>query len=138
LTESKWELSPSQTVIEVPPPTSLQLSPYQWRYIVSLRIDIDTIARLLLQDGMWYEVLPGSFTVDSFEWTDSDGRIADSGSIAGAPPLGVRFKVRGMNGWISCPLKSVIAVHYEPIEIEEPIPMNIPKALAEEIGPNPR
>jgi hypothetical protein len=29
-----------------------------------------------------------------------------------------------------------MAVHYEPIEIDEPIPMNIPKALAEEIDPH--
>ena len=40
---------------------------------MSLRIDIHTIAHLLLQDGMGYEVLPGSFTADSVEWTDSDG-----------------------------------------------------------------
>jgi hypothetical protein len=87
---------------------------------------------------MWYEVLPGSFTVDSFEWTDSEGIIADGGSVADARTVGVRFKVRGMNGWISCPLRSVLAVHYEPIELDEPIPMNIPKALAEEIDPRLR
>jgi hypothetical protein len=38
-----------------------------------------------------------------------------------------------MNGWISCPLKSILAVHYEPIEIDEPIALNIPKGLADEI-----
>ena len=100
---------------------------------MSLRIDINTIARLLLQDGMWYEVLPGSFTIDSFDWTDSEGVIVDSGTMAGASTLGVRFKVRGMNGWISCPLTSILAVHYEPIEIDEPMPVNIPNVLAEEI-----
>ena len=100
---------------------------------MSLRIDINTIARLLLQDGMWYEVLPGSFTVDSFDWTDSEGLVVDGGDAAGVPTMGVRFKVRGMNGWISCPLTSILAVHYEPIEIDEPIPSNIPKTLVEEI-----
>jgi hypothetical protein len=50
---------------------------------VSLRIYINTIARLLLWDGVWYEVLPGSFTVDSFDWTDSDGLVVDGGDIAG-------------------------------------------------------
>ncbi len=99
---------------------------------MSLRIDINTIARLLLQDGLWYEVLPGSFTVDSFDWTDSEGLVVDGGDVAGVP-IGVRFKARGMNGWISCPLTSIVAVHYEPIEIDEPIPMNIPKSLTEEI-----
>src|SRR4029079_6062541 len=39
---------------------------------------------------------------------------------------------------ISCPLTSIMAVHYEPIEIDEPIPMNIPKVLAEEIDPHLR
>ena len=100
---------------------------------MSLRIDINTIARLLLQDGMWYEVLPGSFTIDSFDWTDSEGVIVDNGTMAGGSTLGVRFKVRGMNGWISCPLTSILAVHYEPIEIDEPMPVNIPNVLAEEI-----
>ena len=103
---------------------------------MSLRIDINTIARLLLQDGMWYEVLPGSPKVDSFDWTDSEGFIVDRENVAGATAMGVRFKVRGMNGWISCPLTSIMAVHYEPIEIDEPISMNIPKALAEEIDPH--
>ena len=103
---------------------------------MSLHIDINTIARLLLQDGMWYEVLPGSFTVDVFDWTDSEGPVADGGSVPDAPTLGVRFKVRGMNGWISCPLRSIMAVHYEPIEIDEPIPVNIPLALTEEIDPH--
>ena len=114
-------------------PASLQLQAYQRRYTVSLRIDINTIARLLIQDGVWYEVLPGSFTVDSVEWTDSEGLVVDGGDVAGVPTLGVRFKARGMNGWISCPLTSIVAVHYEPIEIDEPIAINIPKALAEEI-----
>ena len=103
---------------------------------MSLRIDINTIARLLLHDGVWYEVLPGSFTVDSFDWTDSDGLVVDGGDVDGVSTMGVRFKVRGMNGWISCPLTSIMAVHYEPIEIDEPISMNIPKALAEEIDPH--
>ena len=99
---------------------------------MSLRIDIHTIARLLLQDGMWYEVLPGSFTVDSFDWTDSEGLVVDGGDVAGVP-IGVRCKARGMNGWISCPLTSIVAVHYEPIEIDEPIAINIRQALADEI-----
>jgi hypothetical protein len=116
-------------------PVSPQLQGYQRSYNVSLGIDINTIARLLLQDGMWYEVLPGSFTVDSFDWTDSEGLVVDGGDVAGVPRMGVRFKVRGMNGWISCPLTSIMAVHYEPIEIDEPIPSIIPKAMAEEIAP---
>jgi len=105
---------------------------------VSLQIDINTIARLLLQDGIWYEVLPGSFTVDSFDWTDSEGLVVGGVVIAGVPTPGVRFKARGMNGWISCLLTSIVAVHYEPIELDEPIPIDIPKALAEEIDPHLR
>ena len=103
---------------------------------MSLGIDINTIARLLLRDGMWYEVLPSSFTVDSFDWTDNEGLVVEGGEVAGMPMMGVRFKVRGMNGWISCPLTSIMAVHYEPIEIDEPIPSNIPNTLAEEIDPH--
>jgi hypothetical protein len=100
---------------------------------VSLRIDINTIARLLLEDGVWYEVLPGSLMVDSYEWTDSKGLVVDGGNSVGVPAIAVRFKARGMNGWISCPLQSILAVHYEPIEIDEPIAISIPKGIADEI-----
>ena len=103
---------------------------------MSLRIDINTIARLLLKDGMWYEVLPGSFTVDSFDWTDSEGLVVEGAEVAGVPTMGVRFKARGMHGWISCPLTSIVAVHYEPIELDDPIPASIPRALTEEIDPH--
>ncbi len=64
---------------------------------------------------------------------DSEGVVVVGEDVAGVPTLAVRFKARGMNGWISCPLTSIVAVHYEAIEIDEPIPMNIPKALVEEI-----
>jgi len=101
---------------------------------VSIRIDINTITRLLLQGGVSYEVQPGSFTVDSFEWTDREGLVFDDSDIvAGVPTMGVRFKARGMNGWITCPLISIVAVHYEPIDIDEPTAINISKALADEV-----
>ena len=48
---------------------------------MGLRIDINTVARLLLQDGVWYEVLPGSLTVDSFEWTDSEGIVVTGADL---------------------------------------------------------
>jgi len=38
-----------------------------------------------------------------------------------------------MNGRISCPLTSIVAVHYDPIELDEPIALEIAKALADEI-----
>ena len=70
---------------------------------MSLKIDVNTVARLLLKDGSWYEVLPGSLTMDAFEWTDSEGLVISSGDIAVLPAMGVRFKTRGITGWISCP-----------------------------------
>ena len=100
---------------------------------MSFRIDIHTIARLLLQDGVWYEVLPGSLTVDSYEWTDSECLVVEAGDVVGVPAMATRFKARGMNGWICCPLKSILAVHYEPIGIDEPIAIGLPKGLADEI-----
>jgi hypothetical protein len=41
-----------------------------------------------------------------------------------------------MNGWISCPLTSIVAVHYEPIELDDPVAVNIPAVLADEIDPH--
>ena len=101
---------------------------------MSIRIEINTITRLLLQGGVWYEVLPGSVTIDLFEWTKSEGLVIDDGDIvADVPTMGVRFKARGMNGWISCPLRSIVSVHCEPSEIDEPTAINIPEALADEV-----
>ncbi len=37
---------------------------------MSLQIDVNTITRMLLKDGAWYEVLPGSLTMEALEWTD--------------------------------------------------------------------
>jgi len=104
---------------------------------VSLRIDINTIVRLLLRDGVWYEVLPRSLTVDSYEWTDSEGLVVGGSDVVGVPEMGIRFKARGRNGWICSPLTSILAVHYEPIEIDEPIAINIPKGFADEIDTPP-
>jgi len=68
-----------------------------------------------------YEVLRGSFTIDSLEWTDRESLVIDDDDIvAGAPIMGVRFTARGTNGWISCLLRSIVSVHCEPIEIDEP------------------
>lgn len=103
---------------------------------MSLRIDINTVARLLLQDGVWYEVLPGSLTVDSLEWTDSEGIVVRGADLTAEATMGLRFKTRGMNGWISCPLTSIVAVHYEPIELDDPVAVNIPAVLADEIDPH--
>jgi hypothetical protein len=102
---------------------------------MGLRIDINTVARLLLQDGAWYEVLRGSLTVDSFEMTDSEGIVVSGGDYIAGGRTGLRFKARGMNGWISCPLTSIVAVHYEPIELDDPVAVNIPAALADVIVP---
>jgi hypothetical protein len=60
---------------------------------MGLRIDVNTVARLLLQDGVWYEVLPGSLTVDSLEWTDSEGIVVTGADLtAEATTTGLRFK----------------------------------------------
>ena len=101
---------------------------------MSLRIDMTTITRLLLPDGVWYEVLPGSLTVDVYEWTNSEGDpVVEGKDVVGVPVMGVRFKGRGKTGWVSCPLTSIVAVHYEPIEIDEPIAINIPDVLTDDL-----
>lgn len=100
---------------------------------MSLRIDINAIARILLQDGVWYHVLRGTLTVDTFELIESD-ELGTSGEATAGGRMGLRFKAQGMNGWIACPLTSITAVHYESSETDEPIDINIPKTLADELG----
>ena len=105
---------------------------------MGLKIDVTTVSRVLLKDGAWYEVLPGSLTMDAMEWTDTEGLSIRTEVLAADPAMGVRFKTRGMNGWIACPLTSVKAVHYEPIELEDPLAVSIPAVLADELDQPPR
>ena len=105
---------------------------------MGLKIDVTTVSRVLLKDGAWYEVLPGSLTMDAMEWTDTEGLSIPTEVLAADSAMGVRFKTRGMNGWIACPLTSVKAVHYEPIELEDPLAVSIPAVLADELDQPPR
>ena len=105
---------------------------------MGLKIDVTTVSRVLLKDGAWYEVLPGSLTMDAMEWTDTEGLSIPTEVLAADPAMGVRFKTRGMNGWIACSLTSVKAVHYEPIELEDPLAVSIPAVLADELDQPPR
>ena len=100
---------------------------------MSLKIDVNTVARVLLTDGSWYEVLPGSLTMDTFQWTDQEGITIVSADISALPPMGIRFKTRGITGWISCPLTSIVAVHYEPVELGDPLAVEIPAVLADDL-----
>jgi hypothetical protein len=105
---------------------------------MSLKIDVNTVARVLLTDGSWYEVIPGSLTMDTFQWTDQEGITIASVDLEALPPMGIRFKTRGITGWISCPLSSVQAVHYEPIELGDPLAVEMPAVLADELDQPPR
>lgn len=100
---------------------------------MSLGIDINAIARILLQDGVWYHVLRGTVTVEVFGLTDATG-VATSVEPAVVETTGVRFKAQGLNGWISCPLTSIMAIHYESSDTDEPFDVNLPKTLADELG----
>jgi hypothetical protein len=105
---------------------------------MSLQIGVDTVARVLLTDGSWYDVLPGSLTMDTYQWTDHKGITIASVDLEALPPMGIRFKTRGITGWISCPLTSVAAVHYEPIELEDPLAAELPVLSADELDQPPR
>ncbi|HQV10054.1 MAG TPA: hypothetical protein PKW52_01835 [Nitrospira sp.] len=41
--------------------------------------------------------------------------------------------MRGISGWISCPLTSIAAVHYEPVEVRDPLAVEMPSMLADEL-----
>ena len=106
---------------------------------MGLKIDVTTVSRVLLKDGAWYEVLPGSLTMDAMESTRFiEGLSIPTEVLAADPAMGVRFKTRGMNGWIACPLTSVKAVIVEPIELEDPLAVSIPAVLADELDQPPR
>ena len=100
---------------------------------MGLKIDVTTVARVLLSDGTWYDVLPGSLTMDTFQWTDQQGITISSVDVEVLPPMGIRFKTRGISGWLSCPLTSVVAVHYEPVELGDPLAVEMPALLADEL-----
>lgn len=69
---------------------------------MSFRIDVDRVTRILLPDGAWHQVLPGSFS-------------ADLNAREATPIAGVAWKERddaGKQRRVFCPLRSIHAVSY--------------------------
>jgi hypothetical protein len=89
---------------------------------MSLAIDVDTIARVLLADG-WHNVTDNSFTIDAYEflWSGRTGtRVADldpardplllhGGGNSGVCATGFAFTTTG-GKHVSGPLTAVLAV----------------------------
>jgi hypothetical protein len=61
---------------------------------MSLRIDVNTVFRLLLKDGVGMKYSLDLSLMDAFEWTDTEGLAIPSGDLAAVPAMGVRFKTR--------------------------------------------
>jgi hypothetical protein len=55
---------------------------------MSLAVQIKNIVGVLLDDGDWHEVRPGSMTVNKFELADEDDILVRAGSISGVSGAG--------------------------------------------------
>jgi hypothetical protein len=79
---------------------------------MSLAVQIKNIVGVLLDDGDWHEVRPGSMTVNKFELADEDDILVRAGSISGVSGAGLVFKEHEGGRMIACPITSVRAVRY--------------------------
>lgn len=75
---------------------------------MSLAIDIDRVAAVLLSDGDWHLVEGGSFDIDQYEYV-RDGALAYGGGQDGIYAYGFSFKTKAGN-YVSGPLSSLVAV----------------------------
>jgi hypothetical protein len=79
---------------------------------MSLAVQIKKIVAVLLDDGDWHEVRPGSMTVNKFELADEADILVRAGSISGVSGSGLAFKEHEGGRMIACPITSVKAVRY--------------------------
>ncbi|MCC2641383.1 MAG: hypothetical protein K0S45_1796 [Nitrospira sp.] len=79
---------------------------------MSLAVQIKKIVGVLLDDGDWHEVRPGSMAVNKFELADGDDTLVRGGSIPGVSCMGLAFKENEGGLMIACPITSVKAVRY--------------------------
>ena len=80
---------------------------------MSLAVQIKNIVGVLLDDGDWHEVRPGSMTVNKFELADETDILLRAGSIPGVSSTGLTFKEHEGGRMIACPITSVKAVRYK-------------------------
>lgn len=79
---------------------------------MSLAVQIKRIVGVLLDDGDWHEVRPGSMVVNKFELADGVDTLLRGGSIPGVSSVGIAFRENEGGRMIACPITSVKAVRY--------------------------
>lgn len=73
---------------------------------MSLRIETDTVAAVLLADG-WHEVHPGTFNLDAYEYLEDD-QLIHGGGHSGVCATGFTFGSDA--GTLLGPLTSILAI----------------------------
>ncbi len=77
---------------------------------VSLDIDIEDVAEVLLADG-WHVVHDRTFELDDFDFTLA-GRRVHGGGDSGVCATGFRFVTDEAGSWIAGPLTSILALRH--------------------------
>ncbi len=99
---------------------------------MSLPVQIKKIVGVLLDDGDWHEVRPGSMAVNKFELADGDDTLIRGGSIPGVSSTGMVFQENEGGRMIACPITSVKAVRYR---AEDPLLSAVHSAALVDILP---
>jgi hypothetical protein len=81
---------------------------------MSLEIDPEDVLKVLLADG-WHEVVPGTFTLDAYEFVEhgQDGErdfVLHGGGDSGVCSIGFRFEQPASAHFILGPLTAILAV----------------------------
>ena len=84
---------------------------------MSLSIDVNRVASVLLPDGKWHEVVDHSFTTDAYEYLHDGDLIFGGGTEDTIPATGATWIERdpesGNQRVVFCPLTSIQAVAYD-------------------------
>lgn len=76
---------------------------------MSLAIEVDDVAEILLTDGKWYRVKNQSFDIDAYEFLHNTEVLLGGGQQEGVPATGAEWA--GPDGSLMCvPLTAIVAV----------------------------
>ena len=74
---------------------------------MSLAIDIGDVAAILLADG-WHSCTRGTFSMDSYEYVDTNETVLGGGNCPLISAYGFAFNEAGL--WIYGPVTSILAI----------------------------
>jgi len=77
---------------------------------MSLAIETKRIEAILLRDGKWHHVAPGSFDLSTYQFKQGDRQVLGGGGATGVSEVGATWIGTEDQLRYACPLSSIVAV----------------------------